>query len=82
MPRSKRSAAIGAVGMAVGGLAPMITGIVGIYGYLTEGYFVSKSGEVVTGPVGWIASIFFILAGLGMMALAVRLYRRHTRPEA
>jgi hypothetical protein len=66
----------------VGGLAPLLTGLVGIHGYLTKGYFIAKSGETVTGPAGWIVCSSFVLAGLGMMALAVRHYRRHVRKAA
>jgi hypothetical protein len=76
---SKRRVTIGAIALAIGGLAPLLTGVVGMHAYLTEGLFVAKNGESVTGPTAWIASSLFILAGLGMMALAAWQYRRHTR---
>lgn len=78
-PLSKRRVTLGAVALALGGLAPLITGAVGIHGYLTQGYFVARTGEIVSGPLGWAVCIAFILAGLGMMVLAARQYRRHTR---
>jgi hypothetical protein len=78
-PPSRRGIIIGCAGLAVGGLAPLVTGLVGLHGCLTRGYFVAKTGQIVSGATAWIASAFFILVGLGMMALAVRWYRRHTR---
>ena len=74
---SKRSLLIGSIAFAVGGLAPMATGIVGLHGYFTEGHFIAKTGQVVSGTTAWVASSVFILAGLGMMALALWQYRRH-----
>ena len=53
--------------------------MVGLHGCVTQGYFVAKTGQIVSGATAWIASALFILAGLGMMALAVRWYRKHTR---
>jgi len=76
-PMSRRGVIIGCTGLAVGGLAPLVTGLVGLHDCLTQGYFVAKTGQIVSGAAAWIASVFFILAGLGMMALAVRWYRKH-----
>ena len=73
---SKRRALIGSIALTVGGLAPLVTGLVGLHGYLTQGYFVAKTGQIVAGTTAWVASLVFILAGLGMMALAVWQYRR------
>ena len=70
---------IGCTGLAVGGLAPLVTGLVGLHGCVMQGYLVAKTGQIVSGATAWIASALFILAGLGMMALAVRWYRKHTR---
>ena len=78
-PISRRGIIIGCTGLAVGGLAPLVTGLVGLHGCVTQGYFVAKTGQIVSGATAWIASALFILAGLGMMALAVRWYRKHTR---
>ena len=75
--RSKRRVKIGAIGLALGGLAPMVTGIVGVWGYITRGYFISKTGERVDGPAGILMSVFFILAGLGMIGYAIWQYRSH-----
>ncbi len=62
--------------MGIGGCAPLITGIVGVWGYATKGYFIAKTGELVDSPAGFIVCLFFILAGLWMIAYAIRLYRR------
>jgi hypothetical protein len=43
---------------------------------LKQGHFVAKNGAIVAGPIAWIASSLFILAGLGMVAFAIRQYRR------
>ena len=77
-PMSRRGVIIGCTGLAVGGLAPLVTGLVGLHDCLTQGYFVAKTGQIVSGATAWIASAFFVLAGLGMMALAVRWYRKHS----
>lgn len=82
MPSSRRRAAIGATALALGGLAPLATGAVGIHGFLTQGFFVSKTGDIVTGLAGWITCIFFVLAGFGMMGLAVWQYRKYSRTGA
>jgi hypothetical protein len=78
-PMSKRRIRIGAAALALGGLAPLLTGVVGLHGYFTKGLFVAKNGEVVTGVTAWIASGAFIMAGLGMIALAAWQYRRRMR---
>lgn len=70
---------MGSIALAIGGLAPMVTGVVGLHGYFTQGHFVAKTGQIVSGAAAWIASSVFILAGLGMMALAIWQYRRHRR---
>ena len=79
---SKKRVTLGAIGLAVGGLAPLVTGLVGVWGYLTRGYFISKTGELVDGPSGILMSGFFILSGIGMMVYAIWLYRRHTQRGA
>ena len=78
-PPSKRRALIGSIALAVGGLAPLVTGLVGLHGYFTKGYFIAKTGQVVSGTTAWAASSVFILAGLGMMTLAAWQYRRRWR---
>ena len=76
LPRhSKTRLTFATIGMIVGGLAPLATGIVGVWGYLTKGYFISKTGELIDGPAGILMSGFFILAGIGMIVYAVRRYR-------
>lgn len=69
---------IGCTGLAIGGLAPLITGLVGLQDCLTQGFFVAKTGQIVSGATAWINSIAFILAGLGMMALAAYQFRKRT----
>jgi len=66
----------------LGGLAPLVTGIVGIWGYVTRGYFISKTGELISGPLGLLMSGFFIFAGLGMIVYAIWLYRRKQQRDA
>jgi hypothetical protein len=78
-PISRRRILVGSTALAVGGLAPLATGLVGLHGCLTQGHFVAKTGQIVSGATAWIASAAFIVAGLGMMALAVYQYRKHTR---
>lgn len=70
---------IGAIGLSLGALAPIVTGAVGLWGYATRGYFIAKTGEMVNGPAGLVTCIFFVLAGLWMMGYAVYKYRRQTR---
>ncbi len=77
-PTSNIRKILAAVGMAIGGCAPLITGIVGIWGYATKGYFIAKTGERVDGPIGFIVCTLFILAGLWMIAYAIRLYCRRS----
>ena len=81
-PMSRRRIVIGCTALAVGGLAPMATGLVGLRGCLTQGYFVAKTGQIVSGATAWIASAAFVLAGLGMMALARYQYRKFSRASA
>jgi len=69
---------LGTVGLILGGLAPLITGIVGIWSYAKQGYFISKTGELIDGPSGILMSGFFILAGLGMIIFAIWKYRRES----
>jgi hypothetical protein len=68
-----------AIGLALGGLAPLVTGGVGIWHYLTQGNFIAKTGERIDGPSGLLMSGFFILAGLVMIGHAIRLYRCRTK---
>jgi hypothetical protein len=75
-PFTKRRITIGAAALALAGLAPLLTGAVGIHDLLKQGHFVAKNGAIVAGPIAWIASSLLILAGLGMVAFALRQYRR------
>jgi hypothetical protein len=77
-PSGKRFA-IGVIGLCVGGLAPLVTGLIGMWQYLDRGYFISKSGDLVEGPLAIVGSGIFILAGLGMIAYAIVIYRRRTQ---
>lgn len=72
-------ATLGAIGLSLGGLAPLLTGLVGVRGYLVQGYFTSRTGDRVDGPVGMVVCGFFILAGSAMIIHAIRMYRRHAR---
>ncbi len=79
---TNRRVTFGAIGLAAGGLAPLVTGLVGVWGYLTRGYFISKTGELIDGPAGILMSGVFILAGIGMIGYAIWLYRRHRQRGA
>lgn len=79
MSRSRTGLLIGAIGLVIGGLAPLLTGLAGFWGYATQGYFIGKSGEKVDGPPGMIFCGFLVLAGLGMIICAVWLYRKQSR---
>ena len=74
-PFTKRRIMIGTAAPALGGLAPLLTGAVGIHDLLKQGHFVAKNGAIVAGPIAWISSSLFISAGLGMVAFAIRQYR-------
>jgi len=77
MSRRKRRLIIGTVGLSLGGLAPIVTGIVGAWSYITQGYFVAKTGELIYGPIGLLSSGFFILAGTAIIGYAIWSYRKH-----
>ena len=81
MPSSKRRTTFGALALGSGGLAPMVTGAIGMRDLLEQGYFAAKSGGIVSGATGWIACGLLIRAGLGVMVLSLRQYRRHTLAE-
>jgi len=76
---SRKRLAIGTIALCIGGLAPLVTGLIGMWQFLTRGYFVSKTGDLVEGPLALVASAVFIFAGLGMIAYAMVIYRRRTR---
>jgi len=80
MPATNRSSqqkiALGVVGLGLGGLAPLVTGLIGMWSYATQGYFVSKTGDLIEGPFAMAASGVFVLLGLGMIGYAIWLYRR------
>ena len=80
--RSKIRVTLGAVGLALGGLAPLVTGIIGVWEYITKGYVISKTGELITGLSGVLMSVFFIIAGFAMMGYALWSYRRHRQRVA
>lgn len=63
-------------GLALGGLAPLVTGIIGLWGYVTRGYIISKTGDLIDGPSGLWMSVFFILVGIGMIVYAIWSCRR------
>jgi hypothetical protein len=73
---SRKRAVIRALGLGLGGLAPLATGLVGMWGYATRGYFIAKTGETIDGPLGMVASGLFIFAGLCMIGYAIWSYRR------
>lgn len=64
------------VGLCLGGLAPLATGIIGLWGYVTRGYFISKTGQIISGPIGIIVSCFFVLTGIAMIVFAILSYKR------
>lgn len=75
LPRTRERLAL--VGLCLGGLAPLITGLIGLWDYVTRGYFISKTGQIVSGPSGIIVSCLFVLAGIAMIIVAVNSYRRN-----
>jgi hypothetical protein len=76
---SRKRLALGAAGLFIGGLAPLVTGLIGMWQFLNHGYFISKTGDLVEGPLAMMASGMFILAGSGMIAYAIVNYRRKTQ---
>ena len=76
---SRKRLALGAAGFCIGGLAPLVTGLTGMWQFLSRGYFITKTGGIVEGPLAIVASVVFILAGLGMIIYAIVNYRRKTR---
>ena len=66
----------GGLGFAAGGLAPLVTGLVGVWSYWSKGYVVAKTGEVLEGPGSVVLSAFFVLAGLTMIGVGLRWFVR------
>ena len=64
---SRRSILIGSAGLTLGGLAPMVTGLKGLFDFHRQGFFIAKTGEHVDGPTGIFVCVFFVLAGSGMI---------------
>lgn len=73
---SRKRLLIEVIALCIGGLAPLVTGIVGMWGFVECGYFVSKTGDLIEGPLAVFASGAFILAGLGLITFAIWNYRR------
>ena len=76
---TRKRLALTAIGLCIGGLAPLATGVVGLWQYLDRGYFSSKTGDHVEGPLAVVASGVFILVGVAMIAHALVSYIRKTR---
>ena len=76
---SRKRLVLRTVGFCIGGSAPLVTGLIGMSQFLNRGYFISKTGDLVEGPLAMVASGVFILAGLGMIAYAVMNYRRQSQ---
>ena len=74
--RLRRRLILGTGGLILGGMAPLLTGIIGIWSYLKQGYFISKTGELIEGPSGLVISFIFVVAGLGVIVVAILKYRR------
>ncbi|MDX1378801.1 MAG: hypothetical protein R3307_08130 [Anaerolineales bacterium] len=64
------------IALCIGGFAPLVTGVVGMWSFIERGYFVSKTGDLIAGPLAIFASVAFIFAGLGLIAYAIWNYRR------
>ena len=64
---------LGALGLCIGGLAPLITGFIGMRDYLAQGYFISKTGQQVEGPLAATIATSYVLMGLIMIGCALRL---------
>ena len=79
---SRKRLVLGTIGLCIGGLAPLVTGLIGMWQFLTRGHFISKTGDLVEGPLAIVASGVFILAGLGMIAFAIVIYLRKTQAAA
>lgn len=80
--RPKRKTTLGAIGLGIGGLAPLVAGILGVWGYIRRGYSISRSGEPIDGLWGVVLSGFLVLAGLGMIGYAIWLYLRSVQHTA
>jgi len=76
---SRKRLILGTIGFCIGGLAPLVTGLIGMSQYMNRGYFISKTGDPVEGPLAIVGSGMFILAGLGMIIYAIVSYRRNTK---
>ena len=76
VPKSKTRKILWTIGLMLGGLAPLVTGVIGIWGYITLGYITSKTGEIIDDPSGIFVSGLFIIAGIWMIVYAIRQYLR------
>ena len=64
------------IALCLGGLAPLVTGLIGFWDYATQDYFIAKNGDIVDGPIGLVVCGLFVIAGLAMIIYAIRSYRR------
>jgi hypothetical protein len=70
-------------GLALGGLAPFVVGIIGVWSYVVHGYVTMRNGEQDSSIVGALVSILFMLVGLAMILLGLCAWhalRRITAP--
>jgi hypothetical protein len=70
---------LGTIGLCIGGLAPLVAGLIGMWQYIDRGYFISKTGDLVEGPLAIVGSGMFILAGLGLIFYAIVSFRRKSQ---
>ncbi len=59
----------------MGGLAPLVAGLIGFWDYATQGYFIAKTGKIVDVPIGLAVSGLLVVAGLAMIGYAIRSYK-------
>ena len=50
---SRKRLALGAAGFFIGGLAPLVTGLVDMWQFLNHGYFISKTGALQKAHLRW-----------------------------
>lgn len=59
-------------GLVLGGLAPFVVGIIGVWSYVVHGYVTMRNGEQDSSIVGVLVSILFMLVGLATILLGLR----------
>lgn len=76
---SRKRLLLGTTGLCIGGLAPLVTGLIGMWQYIDQGYFISKTGDRVEGSLAFVGSGMLILAGLAVIFYAIVSFRRKSQ---